>query len=98
MLGIRPAGYSVLWSKAFLRFSGCQCKGQTAEEAGVGSRAERVVVIAAGLVLAPLSIWLLEAAIYLLTLTAWITVVQRILFVRKQLLLASGGPNGIDER
>jgi CDP-diacylglycerol--glycerol-3-phosphate 3-phosphatidyltransferase len=66
-------------------------------DVGIGSRAERVVVITAGLVLAPLSIWLLEAAIYLLTLTAWITVVQRILFVRKQLLV-SGGPNGIDER
>src|SRR5947208_455626 len=66
-------------------------------DVGIGSRAERVVVITAGLVLAPLSIWLLEGAIYLLTLTAWITVVQRILFVRKQLLV-SGGPNGIDER
>ena len=66
-------------------------------DVGIGSRAERVVVITGGLVLAPLSIWLLEGAIYLLTLTAWITVVQRILFVRKQLLV-SGGPNGIDER
>jgi CDP-diacylglycerol---glycerol-3-phosphate 3-phosphatidyltransferase len=65
-------------------------------DVGIGSRAERVVVITAGLVLAPLSIHLLEAAIYLLTLTAWVTVVQRILFVRKQLL--SGGMNGIDER
>lgn len=50
---------------------------------GLGSRAERVVVITAGLVLAP---WgLLQWAIYLLTATAWLTVVQRILFVRKQL-------------
>src|SRR5437868_4237409 len=65
-------------------------------DVGIGSRAERVAVITAGLVLAPLSIWLLEGAIYLLTLTAWVTVVQRILFVRKQLL--SGGMNGIDER
>src|SRR6266487_1940371 len=40
-------------------------------DVGIGSRAERVVVITAGLVLAPLSIWLLEGAIYLLTLTAW---------------------------
>lgn len=55
-------------------------------DVGLGSRAERVVVITAGLVLAPLSIWLLVAAISLLTATAWLTVVQRIFFVRKQLL------------
>jgi CDP-diacylglycerol---glycerol-3-phosphate 3-phosphatidyltransferase len=54
-------------------------------DVGIGSRAERVVVITAGLVLAPISIWLLVAAISLLTATAWITVVQRILFVRRQL-------------
>jgi CDP-diacylglycerol---glycerol-3-phosphate 3-phosphatidyltransferase len=65
-------------------------------DVGIGSRAERVVVITAGLVLAPFSIWLLEAAIYLLTLTAWMTVVQRILHVRKQLQL--GGTNGIQQR
>ena len=75
------------------RRSGNRLRG----DVGIGSRAERVIVITAGLVLAPLSIWLLEAAIYLLTVTAWLTVVQRILFVRKQLLV-SGGPNGIDER
>jgi phosphatidylinositol phosphate synthase len=55
-------------------------------DVGIGSRAERVVVITAGLVLAPISIWLLVAAISLLTATAWITVLQRILFVRKQLM------------
>jgi len=55
-------------------------------DVGVGSRAERVVVITGGLVLAPISIWLLVGAIGLLTATAWITVVQRILHVRKQLL------------
>jgi len=53
---------------------------------GIGSRAERVVVITAGLVLAPISIWCLVGAIALLTATAWITVLQRILFVRKQLV------------
>jgi phosphatidylinositol phosphate synthase len=59
-------------------------------DVGLGSRAERVVVITAGLVLAP---WgLLPWAIYLLALTAWITVLQRILHVRKQLAL--GGTNG----
>ena len=55
-------------------------------DVGIGSRAERVVVITAGLVLAPFSHWLLEASIYLLAATAWLTVVQRILHVRKQLL------------
>jgi CDP-diacylglycerol---glycerol-3-phosphate 3-phosphatidyltransferase len=52
-------------------------------DVGLGSRAERVVVITAGLVLAPWGV--LQWAIYLLTATAWLTVVQRILFVRKQL-------------
>jgi CDP-diacylglycerol--glycerol-3-phosphate 3-phosphatidyltransferase len=53
-------------------------------DVGLGSRAERVVVITAGLVLAP---WwhCLDAAIYLLTVTAWFTVVQRVLSVRRQL-------------
>jgi CDP-diacylglycerol---glycerol-3-phosphate 3-phosphatidyltransferase len=58
-------------------------------DVGLGSRAERVVVITAGLVLAP---WgLLPWAIYLLAVTSWFTVLQRVLHVRKQLL--SGGPN-----
>jgi phosphatidylinositol phosphate synthase len=52
-------------------------------DVGFGSRAERVVVITAGLVLAP---WgALPWAIYLLTATAWLTVLQRILYVRRQL-------------
>jgi CDP-diacylglycerol---glycerol-3-phosphate 3-phosphatidyltransferase len=55
-------------------------------DVGLGSRAERVVVITAGLVLAPISIWLLVGAISLLTATAWLTVLQRIVFVRKQLV------------
>jgi len=67
-------------------------------DVGIGSRAERVVVITAGLVLAPLSIWLLVGAISLLTATAWITVVQRILHVRKQLLSLGGSTNVPDER
>jgi CDP-diacylglycerol--glycerol-3-phosphate 3-phosphatidyltransferase len=52
-------------------------------DVGIGSRAERVVVITAGLVLAPWGV--LPWAIVLLTVTAWITVCQRILSVRKQL-------------
>jgi CDP-diacylglycerol--glycerol-3-phosphate 3-phosphatidyltransferase len=54
-------------------------------DVGLGSRAERVVVIATGLVLAPVSDLVLPATMALLATTAWITVVQRILFVRKQL-------------
>jgi CDP-diacylglycerol--glycerol-3-phosphate 3-phosphatidyltransferase len=53
-------------------------------DVGLGSRAERVVVITGGLVLAP---WGgLQWAIYLLALTSWLTVGQRILHVRKQLI------------
>jgi len=54
-------------------------------DVGLGSRAERVVLITGGRVLTPISIWLLVGAIALLAATAWLTVVQRILFVRKQL-------------
>jgi CDP-diacylglycerol--glycerol-3-phosphate 3-phosphatidyltransferase len=68
-------------------------------DVGLGSRAERVVVITAGLILAPISIWLLVAAIGLLTATAWLTVLQRILHVRKQLLsLGGSATNDSDER
>jgi len=57
-------------------------------DVGFGSRAERVVAITTGLVLAP---WgLLPWAIYLLTATAWLTVLQRILHVRKQLQEQTG--------
>jgi CDP-diacylglycerol---glycerol-3-phosphate 3-phosphatidyltransferase len=58
-------------------------------DVGIGSRAERVVVITAGLVLAPWGV--LPWALVLLACTAWITVVQRVLHVRKQLL---GGFHG----
>ena len=52
-------------------------------DVGIGSRAERVVVITAGLVLAP---WgLLPWAIYVLAATAWFTVAQRVWSVRQQL-------------
>jgi phosphatidylinositol phosphate synthase len=54
-------------------------------DVGVGSRAERVVVITTGLVLAPLHELILPATMALLATSAWITVLQRILFVRKQL-------------
>src|SRR5690349_10945335 len=55
-------------------------------DVGIGSRAERVVVITAGLVLAPWGV--LPWAIVLLTATAWVTVVQRVLHVRRQLMEA----------
>jgi CDP-diacylglycerol--glycerol-3-phosphate 3-phosphatidyltransferase len=52
-------------------------------DVGISSRAERVAIISAGLVLAP---WgLLPWAIYVLAASAWVTVLQRVLFVRKQL-------------
>jgi phosphatidylinositol phosphate synthase len=53
-------------------------------DVGIGSRAERVVVITAGLVLAPWGV--LPWAIAVLAVTAWITVAQRVLHVRKQLM------------
>jgi len=60
-------------------------------DVGLGSRAERVVVLTAGLVLAP---WgALQWLIYLLAATSLITVLQRVLHVRKQLL---GGINDND--
>ena len=56
-------------------------------DVGIGSRAERVVVITAGLVLAPWGV--LPWALVLLAATAWITVAQRVMHVRKQLMEAS---------
>ncbi|NUR74991.1 MAG: CDP-alcohol phosphatidyltransferase family protein [Thermoleophilia bacterium] len=56
-------------------------------DVGIGSRAERVVVITAGLVLAPWGV--LPWSLVLLAATAWITVGQRVLHVRKQLMEAS---------
>jgi CDP-diacylglycerol--glycerol-3-phosphate 3-phosphatidyltransferase len=56
-------------------------------DVGIGSRAERVVVITAGLVLAPWGV--LPWGIGVLAATAWFTVLQRILHVRRQLRSAS---------
>ena len=56
-------------------------------DVGIGSRAERVVVITAGLVLAPWGV--LPWSLVLLATTAWITVGQRVLHVRKQLMEAA---------
>jgi len=57
---------------------------------GIGSRAERVAVISSGLILAPLGVPL-QWFIYLLAVTAWLTVLQRILSVRKQLRKETDG-------
>ena len=63
-------------------------------DVGLGSRAERVVVITGGLVFAP---WGgLQWAIYFLAATAWLTVLQRILHVRRE--LRSGGLHGFEKR
>ncbi|HET9286337.1 MAG TPA: CDP-alcohol phosphatidyltransferase family protein [Gaiella sp.] len=52
-------------------------------DVGFGSRVERVVLIAVGLGLAP---WgLLQWPVYALAALTWLTVAQRILFVRRQL-------------
>jgi CDP-diacylglycerol---glycerol-3-phosphate 3-phosphatidyltransferase len=64
-------------------------------DVGIGSRAERVVVVSAGLILAPLGVPL-QWFIYLLAATAWFTVLQRVLSVRKQLLRKE--PDGFDQR
>jgi CDP-diacylglycerol---glycerol-3-phosphate 3-phosphatidyltransferase len=53
-------------------------------DVGIGSRAERVVVITGGLLLAPWGV--LPWSLVLLACTAWITVAQRVLHVRTQLL------------
>ena len=52
-------------------------------DVGIGSRAERVVVISAGLILAPWGV--LPWAIGVLAATAWITVLQRVFHVRREL-------------
>jgi CDP-diacylglycerol--glycerol-3-phosphate 3-phosphatidyltransferase len=70
---------SFLVSYTRARAEALQLKG----DVGIGSRAERVFVIVTGLFLAP---WgLLPWAIYLLNVTSWLTVVQRIIHVRRQL-------------
>jgi phosphatidylinositol phosphate synthase len=76
---IAAVGGSFLVSYTRSKAEGLGLKG----DVGIGSRAERVVVITAGLVLAP---WgALQWAIYLLAATAWFTVLQRVLAVRRQL-------------
>ena len=78
-LAIAAIGGSFLVPYARAKAEGLGIKG----DVGIGSRAERVVVISVGLVLAPWGV--LPWAIGVLAATAWLTVVQRILHVRKEL-------------
>jgi CDP-diacylglycerol--glycerol-3-phosphate 3-phosphatidyltransferase len=79
VLAVAAVGGSFLVSYTRARAEALGLRG----DVGIGSRAERVVVITAGLVLAPWGV--LPWAILLLAVTAWITVVQRILSVRSQI-------------
>jgi CDP-diacylglycerol--glycerol-3-phosphate 3-phosphatidyltransferase len=54
-------------------------------DVGIGSRAERVIVLSVGLGLAPFHELVLPITVTLLAAAAWITVVQRVLSVRQQL-------------
>jgi|SRR5919109_1607806 CDP-diacylglycerol--glycerol-3-phosphate 3-phosphatidyltransferase len=78
-LAFAAIGGSFLVSYTRARAEALGLKG----DVGIGSRAERVVVITAGLVLAPVGA--LPWALVLLTATAWLTVGQRVLAVRSQL-------------
>jgi CDP-diacylglycerol--glycerol-3-phosphate 3-phosphatidyltransferase len=78
-LAMAAIGGSFLVPYARAKAEGLGIKG----DVGIGSRAERVVAISVGLALAPWGV--LPWAIGVLALTAWITVVQRILHVRREL-------------
>jgi CDP-diacylglycerol---glycerol-3-phosphate 3-phosphatidyltransferase len=80
-LAFAAIGGSFLVSYTRARAEALGLKG----DVGFGSRAERVIVITTGLCLAPLHDLILPSTIALLAATAWLTVLQRILFVRKQL-------------
>jgi phosphatidylinositol phosphate synthase len=80
-LAIAAIGGSFLVSYTRAKAESMGLKG----DVGIGSRAERVVVITSGIALAPLHEYVLPATMALLTATAWITVTQRVLAVRDQL-------------
>ena len=54
-------------------------------DVGIGSRAERVILLSVGLGLAPFHELVLPITVTILAVTAWITVTQRVLSVRQQL-------------
>lgn len=64
-------------------------------DVGIGSRAERVIVITIGVALA--SVGALPWAMLVLAATAWITAVQRVLSVRAQLNAGYGSLQDTDE-
>jgi CDP-diacylglycerol---glycerol-3-phosphate 3-phosphatidyltransferase len=78
-LATAAIGGSFLVPYARAKAEGLGIKG----DVGIGSRAERVVVISTGLFLAPWGV--LPWAIGLLAVVAWVTVLQRILHVRRHL-------------
>jgi CDP-diacylglycerol---glycerol-3-phosphate 3-phosphatidyltransferase len=80
-LAFAAMGGSCLVSYTRARAEAIGLKG----DVGIGSRAERVVVLSVGLGLAPFHELVLPITIALLATTAWITVVQRVLSVRRQL-------------
>jgi CDP-diacylglycerol---glycerol-3-phosphate 3-phosphatidyltransferase len=82
-LALAALGGSFLVPYARAKAEGLGVKG----DVGLGSRAERVTVIAVGLALAPWGV--LPWAIGLLALGAWFTVLQRILHVRRELAARS---------
>jgi CDP-diacylglycerol---glycerol-3-phosphate 3-phosphatidyltransferase len=83
---IAAVGGSFLVSYARARAEAIGLRG----DVGIGDRAVRVVVITAGLVLAPWGV--LPWAIFLLAALVWITVAQRILSVRSQLRARAARP------
>jgi len=80
-LAFAAMGGSFLVSYTRARAEALGLKG----DVGIGSRAERVVVLSVGLALAPFHELVLPITIALLAATAWITVCQRVLSVRRQL-------------
>jgi CDP-diacylglycerol---glycerol-3-phosphate 3-phosphatidyltransferase len=78
-LATAAIGGSFLVPYARAKAEGLGIKG----DVGIGSRAERVVVISTGLFLAPWGV--LPWAIGVLAVMAWVTVLQRILHVRRHL-------------
>jgi CDP-diacylglycerol--glycerol-3-phosphate 3-phosphatidyltransferase len=84
-LALAALGGSFLVPYARAKAEGLGIKG----DVGIGSRAERVTVIAVGLALAPWGV--LPWAIGVLAATAWFTVLQRILHVRRELGSRSAG-------
>ena len=80
-LAFAAIGGSFLVSYTRARAEALGLKG----DVGIGSRAERVVVLSVGLGLAPFHELVLPLTIAILAATAWITVVQRVLSVRRQL-------------